>query len=299
LNKKFSYDFFKKELKNKNLSLISPYYNMNTIVKALCLKCGYIWNDKAYLVFYSKCPSCNLYLKNKDKKIIQKNFIKKVQNKHNNILPLENFISSSIKIKFLCIKCHNIWESKPNNTLTGKGCSSCKGGVSINHEEFIEKLKKINDNIEVLGTYKNSSTKIKVKCKKCFNIWEHVPQKLILGARCQVCKSKVKTKPEIKIEEFLIKNKIKYIYQKRFNKCRSIRGFLLKFDFYIPNHNLCIEYDGEGHYDTNFWLNNGKIDRTNDKIKEFFCAGEDIGLLRIPYWEKNNLNQILHEELLI
>jgi len=39
---------------------------------------------------------------------------------------------------------------------------------------------------------------------------------------------------------------IEYIKQKRFEKCRN--KLPLPFDFYLPNENICIEYDGIQHF---------------------------------------------------
>lgn len=44
----------------------------------------------------------------------------------------------------------------------------------------------------------------------------------------------------------LIENNIKFISEKRFNGCKNINE--LPFDFYLPNQNLLIEYDGIQHF---------------------------------------------------
>ena len=51
----------------------------------------------------------------------------------------------------------------------------------------IDKLKLVNKNLIPLEKYTNSKTKIKVKCKKCANIWESTPSMLLKGYGCNKC----------------------------------------------------------------------------------------------------------------
>ena len=69
------------------------------------------------------------------------------------------------------------------------------------HNDFILEVSKINPDIEVLGFYVNSYTKIKVRCKNCNRIWDAFPSALVHGVRCQKCvceeRSKAYTTPLI------------------------------------------------------------------------------------------------------
>lgn len=78
-----------------------------------------------------------------------------------------------------------------------------------------------------------------------------------------------------------------------------------KFDFYLPHFNLFIEYDGEQHYelvhfgrmdDKQAQLNLKKI-QVRDEIKNKYCENNNINLLRIPYWEKENIETIINSHL--
>jgi len=56
------------------------------------------------------------------------------------------------------------------------------------------------------------------------------------------CPTWNESKGERKIKIFLKDNNIKFISQKRFNNCRN--KYTLPFDFYLPEYNICIEYNG-------------------------------------------------------
>lgn len=85
----------------------------------------------------------------------------------------------------------------------------------------------------------------------------------------------------------------------------NIDGTSYRYDFYLPDYNLIIEYDGEQHY---FPVNFGGWDelelhrqfkktQEHDKIKEKYCTDNNINLLRIPYWDKQNIETIIYNHL--
>lgn len=84
-----------------------------------------------------------------------------------------------------------------------------------------------------------------------------------------------------------------------------IEGSLYRFDFYLPQYNLIIEYDGEQHYKpVRFYSQSDEemeltFENTQmrDKIKNNYCEQNNINLLRIPYWEKKNIETIINNHL--
>lgn len=133
------------------------------------------------------------------------------------------------------------------------------------------------------------------KCKcDCGTICNIASNSLLSGKRISCgC---IKSKTEKYIKDFFDKHNIVYQQQKRFIGCKNIRS--LPFDFYLPEYNLAIEYDGELHYmDVKLFHEKTKTIKIRDKIKTDYCEENDILLLRIPYWEKENIESILIEWL--
>ena len=58
-------------------------------------------------------------------------------------------------------------------------------------EQFAEELLGINPDIEVVGSYESSSSKIEVRCKKCGKTWRTSPHNLLNGTGCPTCQLKV------------------------------------------------------------------------------------------------------------
>lgn len=89
-----------------------------------------------------------------------------------------------------------------------------------------------------------------------------------------------------------------FIPQAKFKDCRSIR--ILPFDFYLPKYNLCIEFHGGQHYFPVEFFGGEKAfkeQKKRDKIKVKYCRDNNIPLLVIPYWEFDNIEEILSKEL--
>lgn len=77
--------------------------------------------------------------------------------------------------------------------------------------------------------------------------------------------------------------------EKVFDSCLSPKNKYLPFDFYLPDYNILIEYDGEQHYKVSFGQNEEKLlkQQEYDKIKTEWCKQNNIKLVRIPYFNKN------------
>lgn len=95
-----------------------------------------------------------------------------------------------------------------------------------------------------------------------------------------------------KIQQILIELNIDFETEKIFKNCKDNKT--LRFDFYLPKYNLCIEYDGEQHFKpVKYWGGEeGLQNRQNkDQIKTNFCLENNINLIRINYVDKEKINK--------
>lgn len=218
-----------------------------------------------------------------------------------NIEVISEYIGCIDKVKCKCKIDGHMWDMTPNNLLRGHGCPECKKhsvskACRKTHEEFVEELYFINDNIEILSPYNGTHSKIKCKCKIDGYIWDTTPHHLLMGYGCPKCKSSIGEK---KICEILQELNIYYIEQYRFNDCRNKRP--LPFDFYLPDHNACIEYQGGQHYfAVTYFGGQDKFEdqQKKDEIKRIYCKNNDIKLIEIPYWDFDNIKSIIEEKIL-
>jgi hypothetical protein len=216
-----------------------------------------------------------------------KSFLEKANKLHNFKYDyIDEYTHQLIKIKIEC-KEHGVFFQTPKDHLSGCGCKICgrlyKGKIKTK-DEFIYKSNLVHD-----FKYDYSKLMFRYMTDKSIIVCpEHgeFKQNLIAhlsGCGCPNCSI---SKGEKEILRFLKNKNIKFIPQKYFENCKHER--YLYFDFYLPEHNLCIEYDGEQHFKSikHFGgeqsLNKIKI---RDKIKEEFCKTNSIGLFRIRFDE--------------
>lgn len=105
---------------------------------------------------------------------------------------------------------------------------------------------------------------------------------------------------EQRIHHHLFNRNIKFEREKTFNDCiNSNTNTKLRFDFYLPDYDCCIEYDGEQHFKESSMCGDSLEDRQmRDQIKTQYCKDHGIKLIRIPYTEYDNIETILDKELL-
>lgn len=102
---------------------------------------------------------------------------------------------------------------------------------------------------------------------------------------------------EDKIKEILQSLNIKFVQQKTFEDCINPKsGHKLRFDFYLPDYNICIEYDGEQHFrytDGKGWITKEKFKYTKelDSIKNLYCKEKSIKLFRFSYKEFEKIDK--------
>lgn len=117
-----------------------------------------------------------------------KKFIEEMKEKHPEIKVLGTYVNNKTKIECLCNICKTEWSAFPNNLLQKTGCPQC--GINKQRmpiQEFLNKLHDINPDIDILGDYINSQTKLLCKCKICNNEWKTKPTVLLRGCSCPKC----------------------------------------------------------------------------------------------------------------
>jgi very-short-patch-repair endonuclease len=206
---------------------------------------------------------------------------------------------------WICKRCgYDDWFTSINTRTSLKtGCPACSGRVVTDNNRLSTLYPEIsaqwhpdkNNPLAADDVSYASNMDVWWKCPTCGREWKAlICSRTRYDLGCGKCNSSL---GERRIIDFLEQNDIEYIHQYKFNNCRNQR--VLPFDFYLPDYNLLIEYDGILHFKDKF-NNEKEFQRTleNDKIKNDYCKRNQIPLLRIPYLEFDNIEQILTETLL-
>jgi hypothetical protein len=267
------------------------YVNNTTKVKIKCPYHGIFEQTPMKHLSGHHCIYCSRIKSNTGK------FIKKANLKHNNkySYSLVNYVNSKTKVEIECHE-HGVFHQTPNSHLLGYGCSHCSGNYRMNADDFIIKCKdRYGNKYDYTKTvYINAKTKVGIKCHE-HGYFFKIPYNFLKGYECKRC-SNVISLGENQINSLLCKNQINFLEQHSFDGCKHKNK--LQFDFYLPEHNTCIEYDGKQHFESiDFFggeesFNKQKI---KDNIKNKYCKDNNIELIRIPYWDFNNIEKIINK----
>ena len=286
---------------NPNIVLLGEYKNNKTKTLFKCLIHDTEWETtpSAIINAHLDCPKCRKPKKNQNS--TKQEFINKLNNIYDNIEVLGEYINARTNIECKCIIHNYIWSPKPYNLLSGFGCPKCgreKAGKTRRTSDKLEKLIECNPNIDFLSIPQLTKDYVKCQCKECGNEWSTTYSNLTNPCNHTGCPRCSKSKGEKKIISILENKKVEYECQKTFKECKDIH--VLPFDIYIPSKNTCIEYDGEHHYkviprskDNSKNIQEFNTIQQHDRIKNDFCKNNHINLVRIPYYEYDNIENIL------
>lgn len=207
-----------------------------------------------------------------------------------------------IKIRHNSLACNNYtWDVIPSNFLSRESrCPKCQhGSYKKTTEEFKQEVYNlVRSEYEVISEYCGKDLNIRFLHKLCNDSFEMSPHNFLAGQRCTVCGE---SKGERVIRYFCDYYDVFYESQYSFKDCKNIN--LLRFDFAIfwdkdkTKLRILIEYDGEFHYLPILGEEQLLYQQSMDKIKNAYCENNNIKLVRIPYWDFDNIESILSKEL--
>lgn len=241
----------------------------------------------------------------------KENFIKKASIKHNDRFDYSKveYVNAFTPVTIIC-PMHGEFFQKPKEHTSGAGCSICGrsrlgwnvwGTREQRKQKFIE-----TSNLKHAFRYDYSKvkfvdgkTKVEIVCPTHGSFFQTPDSHMNTVLGCSKCKS---PRGESLVRWWCSKHDIITEEQKSFETC--VYKKQLKFDFYIPHHNLLIECNGKQHYQyspifhkKNKW-NTFAIQQERDKIKSDWARNNNIELLIIPFDEYDNIFDILSKRLL-
>ena len=96
---------------------------------------------------------------------------------------------------------------------------------------------------------------------------------------------------EKKIISILHAADMDFVREKSFDE--AVRVSSCRFDFYLPQKNVLVEYDGSQHFIFNlhFFGSRGEFLKAQerDRLKNSAALAMGIPLYRIPYWDLDNI----------
>lgn len=266
----------------------AKYVNADTKVIVTCPIHGDFLTKPSYFIAGHKsgCPKCNT------------GFIKVVSPEQFKLRCIKKFpdydYSQAVfkgerdKITVTCLKHNYTWSVLTKSLIEGHGCPICgreniKNKQSMGIKEFVKRAREVHNNKYDYSKveYVNSRTKVCIGCVQHGDFYQ-TPNNHLRGQGCPKCRE---YKGEAQISEFLKAHNIEFQTQYPIEYEGNIKGFTY-IDFYLPQHNIFIEYNGMQHYiPVEHFGGELKFQqqKKRDQYVRNYCIENNIQLLEIKY----------------
>jgi hypothetical protein len=251
---KINNQYIDNSIKNRNIIRLDNYTKYTNKMSWQCSICGYIWNTTTNSILRGTgCNKCCIERASKRYKHSKELFIERANIVHDNFYCYENFVYKTARIpgEIICPQHGPFYQTADNHINKKQKCPHCsKENLSLqfklSKDEFIKRSNIIHNNLYLYTDveYKNFTTKIIIICP-IHGKFEQTAGNHLSGRGCSLCN--MSGANETLIYNLLLNNNI---YFKHNYDIRNInKGYdYRKVDFYIPDFNLIIEYNGEQHY---------------------------------------------------
>ena len=222
---------------NTTIIRLSNYINNSTDTLWGCTKCEHRWEISYAAIQQDGCPECARIRRSLSNDILDSRL------KGTGIKRIGNYVNSKSKILYGCeeVGCDNEWEARYSGIYMGKGCPRCGGNLPLTNAIIDDRL--IGSEIERVGEYPgNSYTKMLFKHLVCDNEWPVRYGSIQSGDGCPKCRA---SKNEKLVGSILDNNGILFEWQFRVKRST---GYCLRVDYYLPQYETIIEYNGGQHY---------------------------------------------------
>lgn len=234
-----------------------------------------------------------------------KNYIENVSDNSDKLISEQcNGINDILSIK---CKCGKTYDSTFNEYLKGKRCRICKNKKLYPEGRYSDEFKKryVESKGYIVKKLKTYGNKMILECPEGVKVLTTFTNFRWDGRRCnRECSKCGQSSGEISIFQYVKRNSINYKPHYKISQCRGVG--ILEFDCAVfdkvGNLKYIIEYDGQNHFRQKsiYGGEKGLLEiQHRDRIKDEFCKENGIRLIRIPYWERENIDEILNKEISI
>ena len=259
------------------LTVLESLYNYNgynrATYKCKC-DCGNIVYINSCEIYKRKTCGCNY-------KDVRKDYTGQKFGKLTVIKMLYNYKNGQTYCKCKC-DCGNEYITRMNGLITGNTSScGCIHSPNLIGQKF--------GRLTVIKELESNTSQRLWLCKcDCGNEVKVHSYTLTSGhtQSCGCLRSESVSKFEVFISDILSENHILFYREYGFNNCKGVGNKKLRFDFYLPDYNTLIEYDGAQHFKPIEYFGGEEkynILKSNDEIKNEYCKIHKINLIRIPY----------------
>lgn len=282
------------------------FVNTKTKVTVTCPKHGDFEIIPSHHMNGSGCKKCHFENLSNLYSLSEEKFLQKANEIHDFKYSYGEYNGYNKKMSIIC-PIHGEFKQTPHTHLSGGGCKKCSNERQQNEkaksfEDFVKEANQIHDcKYTYIPPYVNKDTLIEIICPM-HGSFRQMPKIHLKGCGCPKCKS---SHLEKRILKLLTENNLEFIYG--CNKRTLDWLGMQHLDFYLPQHNIAIECQGEQHFvpsnfgskdkDPNVCLS---LVKERDERKRKLCEEHNVKLLYFSdkQWKENIItdeNNLLRE----
>lgn len=190
----------------------------------------------------------------------------------------------------LCTVCGNTFTKNIKEIIRHPYCGVCASisKQTKTNEQFMDDIRGLE--LKNLEEYTGAYDKLLFGCDVCGFKWRTTPHAILTGCGCPKC-NRFTSKGEKGIKTTLEKLNKVYTWQATFEWTGKKR---YRYDFYIPEINTLIEFNGKQHYEeVEFFRQSLEEVQVSDKIKQELAIANGYNFLVIPYWQQKEIGNII------
>lgn len=186
--------------------------------------------------------------------------------------------------------CGHTFTRRTTTFYNNQVCPFCEGTATPDTITIAQRCKE--KGYTLLTEYKGLQERVLIRHDKCGFIWGIKPYRFYheLDGDCPNC-NKTMSKGERRIMEYLQKHNYNFDKEAQF-PWQSHKAY--RYDYYVPDYNLIIEYHGIQHFEeTNFLHSSLTTNQEHDAIKLNEALKNGYNYLVIPYTHYSSIAEIL------
>jgi hypothetical protein len=277
------------------------YVNNSTLIDIICPIHGQFSQQPNNHLHGSGCEPCGIARRADKKRKSLEDFIAEAKAVHGEAYDYRDFKYETTHTPGIIICSnpdHKPTPITPAHHLGGQGCSECgeekrdKWRRSSGHdtESWIAKARQLHgDRYDYSQSeYTGYDCAITIECDEHgLFVLEPAHQHIETERRrgCGECTSRESTH-SIAIGKWLTEKEYDFIKEWSHPECRDVK--VLRFDYFLPDFNTCIEYDGDQHFRLGPWGHDDEDiqyrfikGRRRDAIKSLWCIDNSVRLVRV------------------
>ena len=286
------------------------YVNNTTLIDIICPIHGQFSQQPSNHLMGAGCEACGIARRADKKRKSLEDFIAEAKAVHGDTFDYRNFKYETTHTPGIIICSnpdHKPTPITPAHHLGGQGCSECgeegrdRWRRSSGHdtESWIAKARELHgDRYDYnQSEYTGYDCAITIKCAEHgLFVLEPAHQHIETERRrgCGECATRESTH-SMAIGQWLTEKGYNFIKEWSHPECRDVK--VLRFDYFLPDFNACIEYDGEQHFRLGPWGHDEEDiqfrfikGRRRDAIKSLWCIDNSVRLVRVT--SKTKLKKI-------